>query len=288
MFFGPTSNEISGNFYKLIQFTAIFSFLQLNIYLFLILLLKAATEGTSNRNIIYDEGHVGKKMKRGKVVKTFQHISKISCALHCSRDESCYSFTFCGQKVCYLNSDNGMSFVEAPGCHLYSTKKETRGKTEFEHALETTSVPITQSPDTFCFPSSKGNGLKCIESNGFEQWYWVSASGAKWDGAVDICQVKHGVLLFSKTWSSHDSVEGFMNLLILLGYNTDQIWVGIRKVGFVGLMDALGGIQSNVTLGPATEDTFPGDCLYAVNSGLYLLHCDAILPFICELTGPVE
>ena len=260
-----------------------FSFLQMNIYLFLILLLEAATEGTSNRNIIYDVVHAGKKMKGGKGVKTFQHMTKISCALRCTRDESCYSFTFCGHKVCYLNSDNEMSVVEAPGCHLYSNKKETRGTTEFEHALETTSVPITQSPDTFCFPSSKGNGLKCIESNGFEQWYWVFASGARWGDALDICRSKNGFLWFPKTSLSHDSLEVFMNLLNSLEFMMEQIWVGIRKVGPFEVMDALGGLQSNITVG---YDTDPGNCLTAtIDLGWMLQQCEWTYPFICELTG---
>ena len=266
-----------------------FSFLQLNLYLCLILLLKVETEGITSGNIIYDELNAGKRMKGGKGVKTFKQRTKLSCALSCSRDESCYSFTFCGQKVCYLNSENvpnEMSLVDAPSCQMYFNKKDDRGISKFNQTLETISAPITQSPNTFCFPSSKDNGLKCIESNNFEQWYWVSASERIWEAAKDICEGKNGVLLFSKTWSLRDSFHTFMDLLDSLGYKTD-IWVGIREESG-DWVDVNGGLQSNITLGSEKDNTHPRYCLRAKDFELSPRSCDREHSFICELNSPVQ
>ena len=264
-----------------------FSFLQLNIYLFLILILKAATEGTINRNIIYDEVDVGKKLKGGKGVNTFQHMTKISCALSCSRDESCHSFTFCGRKVCYLNSENvlnEMSLVDTPSCQSYFDKKGTQEKTEFKQTLETTSAPITQSPDISCFPSSKGNGLKCIEINDFGRWYKCFDGQMEWAEARYFCEDINGVLLFSKTWSSEDSIDDSMHLLHPLGYNT--IWVGIRRGGDGELLDAHDGLRSNGTVEDYADQCY---CLVLRDyHGSELCDCLAKFPFICELNSPLE
>ena len=138
-----------------------FSFLQLNIYLCIILLLKTETEGTTKRNLMYQELHTGKRLKGGRGVKTFQHITRLSCALSCSRDESCNSFTFCDQKVCYLNSGtdpNEVTLVDADkSCRSYFNKKAARGISKLNQALETTSAPITQSPDTFGSSQAEAN-----------------------------------------------------------------------------------------------------------------------------------
>ena len=142
-------------------------------------------------------------------------MTKLSCALRCSRDESCNSFTFCSPKVCYLTSEkdpNEMTLVDADkSCRSYFNKKAARGISKLNQALETTSTPITQSPDTFCFPSSKGNGSKCIEITNFEKWYWICTSRMSWDDAKKACQNSNGVLLFSKT--SQDAISVFMDLI---------------------------------------------------------------------------
>ena len=100
-------------------------------------------------------------MKGGKGVKTFQQMTKLSCALRCSRDESGNSFTFCSPKVCYLTSEkdpNEMTLVDADkSCRSYFNKKAARGISKLNQALETTSAPITQSPDTFGSSQAEAN-----------------------------------------------------------------------------------------------------------------------------------
>ena len=178
---------------------------------------------------------------------------------------------------------NEMSLVDTPSCQLYFDKKGTQEKTEFKQTLETTSAPITQSPDISCFPSSKGNGLKCIEIDDFGRWYKCFDGPMEWTEARYFCEDIKGVLLFSKTWSPQNSIDDSMHLLRLLGY--DIIWVGIRVGGDGELLDAHGGLQSNVTVDYADQ------CYCLVLRDYYRLElCDCLaqLPFICELNSPLE
>ena len=249
--------------------------------------MKTETEGTTSLHTIYHKLHTGKRLKGGKAVTTFQHVTKISCALSCSRDESCNSFTLCDQRVCYLNSDNvpnEMTLVDADkSCRLYFNIKAAQGISKLNQALETTSAPITEHQDTFCFPSSKGNGVKCIEINDFGQWYTFVDEPMSWESAKHFCEYVNGVLLFSKTWSSHGSIDASMILFHELGF--EFIWVGIRV--FDGeLVDVTGGIQSNIIVGGGAE---LGPCLVLIDYfRLEQRDCATDLPFICELNSPVE
>ena len=201
-----------------------FSFLQLNLYLCLIIFLNTESEGETSRNIIYDVLYAGKRTKRGKGVKTFQQITKLSCALSCSRDESCNSFTFCGQRVCYFNSESDLSDISLVdtdnSCRLY--KKAARGISKLNQALEKTSAPIYQPLSTFCFPSSKGNGLKFIDVNDFYRWYLSVNEPVRWEIARQTCEDADGVLMFSKTWSLQDSIYGVGDLMDKLGYKSER------------------------------------------------------------------
>ena len=246
----------------------------------MIQLMKAETEGTTKRNIIYDKLHTGKRLKGGKGVKTFQHISKLSCALSCSRDESCYSFTFCGQKVCYLNSEKvskEMTLGDADkSCRLYFNKKAARKIPKFNLEMKTT----TQVPNNPCFPSSKDNGLKCISFDDFEQWYKIGQP-ASWMGAVENCEESNGVLLYPKKWSltASDNLRSAQEHV--LG-KVSKIWIGVRVNETGYFVDLHGNLLLNV---PFEDETYPDQCLVAKMGihGLRQKSCDHIFPFVCEL-----
>ena len=113
------------------------------------------------------------------ILKTISKTTKRNCALTCSLEQQCESFTFCKTKSCSLRSGelsaNGSNVKSSGGCGNYGVSKEvdktwqTMTKAGFKQATATEASPITQPPKNPCFPSNNGNGLKCIPFNEIEQ-----------------------------------------------------------------------------------------------------------------------
>ena len=227
------------------------------------------------------------------ILKIIPRTTKRICAISCSLEQRCKSFTFCKTRSCTLHSGDYSTHASkinlSGGCGNYEVRitlaenQQTTTKAGFIGIEDTaTSASLmTQPPNGLCFPSSKGNGLKCIDVNDFEHWYEISSVALSWTEAKARCaNSDRGILLYPATWSQN-ALDNLLKTLYGLR-SVFQIWIGIR----VGEADDLVDVYDNpIKDVPVSGDFYRGACFIASMgyADLQIYPCLVPMYFICEL-----
>ena len=184
-------------------------------------------------------------------------------------------------------SANGSNMKSIGVCENYGKRKKLDEKgqstttAEFNQVTSTTALRVTLPQNNVCFPSSKGDGLKWIPFDDFQQWYKMEPP-KNWREANKTCEDGNGVLLYAKTQSS-DATKNFLEAQEhVFGYMS-EIWIGIRVNEAGNYVDVHGNPIVNYVY--VVGASYPGDCLsFPLDaSGLQSQSCDNLFSFICEL-----
>ena len=228
------------------------------------------------------------------ILKIIPRTTKHICALSCSLEQRCESFTFCKTRSCTLLSSEPSTHASniklSGGCANYGARKKVdknlqlTTKAGFNEDTAATAIQVTQPPNNHCFPSSKGDGLRCIPFDDFTQWYNVSLTPMGWWQARHFCDsAREGVLMFSRNWSQESSANLFRVLAELYEGEIPEVWIGIR-------IDSTPGFFFDVNNHPIqnipVENGSNLFTCFTVKNDSYLIHshnCGTVFPFICEL-----
>ena len=131
-------------------------------------------------------------------------------------------------------------------CGNYEKRNKLDGKwqstttAEFNQVTPTTALRKTQPQNNVSFPSSKGDGLKWIPFDDFQQWYQMRPPRI-WTGANNTCEDGNGVLLYAKT-GSLTATNNFLGAQELAFGYMSEIWIGIRVNEVGSFFDAEGSL----------------------------------------------